>query len=73
MNNGDAQVFRQNFLTWLANNQGKTLPSWKTFGVDYYTGHPVIQTLLAEGVIEWRKVPSASGKTMQSRLYLTEK
>jgi hypothetical protein len=66
-------VFRQNFLSYLANNPGKALPSWETFGTDYNTGHPIIQSLLAEGVIEWRKVPSASGKTMQSRLCLTEK
>lgn len=38
----------------------------------YAVVHPVFEELFAEGILENRKVPSKSGKTMQWKIFLTE-
>lgn len=48
------------------------VPHYKTLGMDWTRGHTACEELMAAGVLEWRKVPSKSGKTMQSKIFLVE-
>ena len=52
-------------------NPGVT-PHYATLGMDWNRGHAACDELMEAGVLEWRKVPSKSGKTMQSKIFLTE-
>lgn len=52
------------------NNPGVS-PHWATLGTTYAEGHPVYDELFNEGKLEWRKVPSKSGKTMQNKIFAT--
>lgn len=60
---------RNTIIAHFAANPG-VAPHWTTLGTDYEQGHRVLTELFAEGVIEWRKVPSKSGKTMQTKIFL---
>ena len=50
-------------------NPGVT-PNYETLGFDYHKGHQIYQDLFAAKIIERRKVPSKSGKTMQEKIFL---
>ena len=51
-------------------NPGKNV-NYATLGTTYSEASPVFDELFADGVLEWRKVPSASGKRMVNKIFLT--
>lgn len=62
---------RTAIIDHLTKNPGVDI-HYKTLGTDAYQGSRVYAALFEEGLIEHRKVPSASGKTMQTRIFLRE-
>lgn len=48
------------------------IPHYKTLGLDWDRGHAACEELMTARILEWRKVPSKSGKTMQSKIFLVE-
>jgi hypothetical protein len=55
-------------LSHYTNNPG-VMVHYTTLGTTWREGNPIHEELIAEGKLEWRKVPSKSGKTMQRKLF----
>lgn len=59
---------RDKIIEHFTNNPGK-LVAWKTIGTTWEEGAPVVEALITEGVLEWRKVESATGRKI-SKLFV---